>query len=371
MMGSLFDDRMNGLERAHASTDPAHAETETVKTYVLELTAHSLPDSKLRSALHEIFSTPPIRSVKALTATFATQDKLLHVSGRYHRKRIGAYVDFRDPRFLRLHSTAKSELLDDFVLGWTGKLPELDHAWFDDSFLDSCSKFGALRGIAVEYNNQPLASTDDEAEVDDEALESIRLRQSGKAQKMLDLLRKSNDFAQQSSLSMVRIKREEGTKSATAEIRFNGRITGRGSSFIQHTELAECIIERYRTRVLEVENGFSLSARGVGGGYRLTGQPIKVDMKPHIADLPAFCARLFSAINPFRLAGIPRRVGDDHFLVAAVDLHTGQTLRFELSPDRIIVFLPAGTCGNTLLRFVTNLQRHHSRLVRAPQLGWG
>ena len=135
--------------------------------------------------------------------------------------------------------------------------------------------------------------------------------------------------------------------------------------------LAECIIERYRTRVLEVENGFSLSARGVGGGYRLTGQPIKVDMKPHIADLPAFCARLFSAINPFRLAGIPRRVGDDHFLVAAVDLHTGQTLRFELSPDRIIVFLPAGTCGNTLLRFVTNLQRHHSRLVRAPQLGWG
>jgi hypothetical protein len=371
LLQSVFDDRMNGLERADASDDKSHAETKMVRTYILELTHNSLPENKLRNALHEIFTTPPSSSVKALQASFSEHDKLLNVTGHYRRKRVTAYVDFRDSRFLRLHSTTKSDLLNDLVLGWTDKSPELDHAWLDDSFLDWCSKLGDFRGVAVEFNTQPLTARDFRDANADEKSKSMRLRQSGEpheSEKLLELLRHSPDFKKQSSLAMVRVKREDAMDRTTSEIRYDGRISGRGNSFVRHSEITEKIVDRYRKRVLDVERRFSVSAKKVGEGYSLTGGPVRIDLHEEITDLKAFCGRLFGAINPFRLSGMPHQVAKDHFVVRAVDLHTAQTLRFELRPNRIWVFLPSGTCGNTLLRFITNLQRHHSRLVTAPQL---
>lgn len=370
MLQSVFDDRMNRFERATAARDAGYAETEVVKTYLLELTEHDLPEKSLRSTLRDIFSTSPAASVKKLNVAFAEHDKLLNITSRYRGRRISAYVDFKDARFLRLHSTTKSDLLDDLVLGWTAKLPEIDHAWFDDEFLYWCSQLGSFRGIGVEFNNQPLTTGSDLDLEADDASESIRLRQSGKAQKMLELLRSSDDFAQQSSLAMVRIRRQSSNVQLTSEIRYDGRISGRGDSFVRHSEMIEKIVERYSHRVLDVERRFSMFSRRVGAGYALTGGPIRIELKPKVDNLHAFCQRLFGAINPFRLSGLPRNVGTDHFVVAAVDLHTAQTLRFELTPECIWVFLPAGACGNTLLRFITNLQRHHSRLVSAPQLNW-
>jgi hypothetical protein len=299
LLHSIFDDRMNRLERGSASTEAGHAETEMVKTYVLELTEHSLPEQKFRSALRDIFTTATTSSVKSLKTSFAQNDKLLSITGRYRNRRISAYVDFRNSRFLRLHSTTKSELLDDLVLGWTAKLPELDHAWFDDSFLDWCSKLGAFRGIAVEYNNQPLTAPPDAGSDVDDSSESIRLRQSGKAQKMLELLRGSSDFAQQSSLAMVRVKRDQAQDHVTSEIRYDGRISGRGNSFLRHSEIIDKIVQQYTMRVLDVENRFSMSGRKLAGGYSPTGSPIKIKLLPRVDNLKEFCVRLFGAINPF------------------------------------------------------------------------
>jgi hypothetical protein len=366
LLGSLFDDRMNRLHRGAATAEKSNAETEAVKTYVLEWTEYSTSERELRPALRAVFSKPPTESFKSLRVDFSGNDPLLQVTARYRGKRLSAYVDYRDRRFLRLHSTTQSDLLDDLVQGWTAKTPELDHAWFDDGFLQRCSTLGDFRGIGVEFNNAPLTEGDSDAS-DEERSESIRLRQSGRAQAMLDLLQTSSSFSEQSSLSMVRVKypRSSADRLVTTEVRFDGRISGRGNSFVRHSEISEKIIDWYRARVLEVERRYSMSAASLSSGYRVGGGPFRIHLAPVLEDLAVFCHRLFAAINPFRLAGVPRRVGPEHFVVNAVDLHTVQTLRFELKRDSIWVFLPAGTCGNTLLRFVTNLQRHHSRLVRA------
>src|SRR5688572_13177810 len=99
-----------------------------------------------------------------------------------------AYVDYSDPRFLRLHSTTRSDYLDDPVRGWTARLPELDHGWFDDGFLDQCSKLGEFRAIGIDYTNAPLtAAVEDDGEIDDldPAYQSIRLRQTGRPRDLL------------------------------------------------------------------------------------------------------------------------------------------------------------------------------------------
>lgn len=44
--------------------------------------------------------------------------------------------------------------------------------------------------------------------------------------------------------------------------------------------------------------------------------------------------------------------------VEAVDLHIGQRLRFDITPDWLRVYLFEGGCGNTVARLVSNLQHH-------------
>jgi hypothetical protein len=60
---------------------------------------------------------------------------------------------------------------------------------------------------------------------------------------------------------------------------------------------------------------------------------------------------------------VPVRVGENRFNVKAVDLHSGWSLSFELNPEMIRAYLPQGSCGNSILRFYTNLQHRHDALV--------
>ena len=84
-----------------------------------------------------------------------------------------------------------------------------------------------------------------------------------------------------------------------------------------------------------------------------------------ISDLTVFCERIFSCGQPFRLWGVPVPLGSDYYRVRAVDLHVGTPIDFEVAPEFVRVYLPAGSCGNSVMRMYTNLQHHYDSLVRA------
>lgn len=67
--------------------------------------------------------------------------------------------------------------------------------------------------------------------------------------------------------------------------------------------------------------------------------------------------------GPLRLQGNPIRVGAHKVQVYGVDLHLWQRVYLEITPSRMLVVLPAGTCGNTVHRLVTNIQRFLSPAV--------
>ena len=84
-----------------------------------------------------------------------------------------------------------------------------------------------------------------------------------------------------------------------------------------------------------------------------------------ISNLEVFCESIFSSGEPFRLWGVPTRLAKDFYRVQALDLHMGTPLQFEIGPQFLRVYLPVGSCGNSVVRLYTNLQHHYDSLIQA------
>jgi hypothetical protein len=62
--------------------------------------------------------------------------------------------------------------------------------------------------------------------------------------------------------------------------------------------------------------------------------------------------------NRFRLWGHPIRLGPTKVHVYGLDRHLWRPLFLELTSRGCIAIVPNGTCGNTIHRLVTNIQRY-------------
>lgn len=58
-----------------------------------------------------------------------------------------------------------------------------------------------------------------------------------------------------------------------------------------------------------------------------------------------------------RLWGKPVRLGASKAHVYAIDEHLWQPIQLEMTRRHLLALLPHGTCGNSVNRLVTNLQR--------------
>src|SRR4030043_2039828 len=62
--------------------------------------------------------------------------------------------------------------------------------------------------------------------------------------------------------------------------------------------------------------------------------------------------------NKFRLWGHPIFLGSKKVHVYGADRHLWQPIYLEITNKHLIAILPKGTCGNTIHRLVTNIQRY-------------
>jgi hypothetical protein len=58
-------------------------------------------------------------------------------------------------------------------------------------------------------------------------------------------------------------------------------------------------------------------------------------------------------------------LNESFFRVHALDLHSSRTFHVELSPGFLRVYLPKGSCGNSILRLYANLQARYDATVTA------
>jgi hypothetical protein len=145
----------------------------------------------------------------------------------------------------------------------------------------------------------------------------------------------------------------------------NGRVTNRSESFRDHRSHLLFVVRIYEQLLRKTEESAWYTIQdsvGVPGQFRkIVGAPITIRFRealaPHVFD-HWIKATFKRKRNKFRLWGHPLRLGPTKVHVYGVDRHLWQPLFLELTASGCTAIIPNGTCGNTVHRLITNIQRY-------------
>lgn len=263
-------------------------------------------------------------------------------------------VDSLDARFWHVYSTSSKTQVERVLKRVLSTTTQLDSAWMPRSLLQEID--GTHRWLKSSFEGEELLGPDAPAR-------KWRARFEGDGpDALLDLLAREDQYARASALTAIGASITEpgiGVANVAADWRGNF-IIGHGE-FSAGASVVARAADRYAAFVTGLESGHQLRFAGApdgATGIALNGDVAVLWFDEAIRDVERVVDRLFAAKEPFRLWAVPRQVSEHEWEANAVDLHVGQPLRLEISPNRVRVLLGENTCGNTLARLLTNLQQH-------------
>jgi hypothetical protein len=140
---------------------------------------------------------------------------------------------------------------------------------------------------------------------------------------------------------------------------FDGRVTNRSDSFFDHRANIKVVVDMYRRATDASEKALWLDTDDVRGApFRGSALTIRFSEPLGEQTFERWLDSTFSRHGRFRLSGRVFRTGPTNAQIAALDRHLWQTLQMEVSARGITALLPRGTCGNTVHRLITNIQRY-------------
>ncbi len=266
------------------------------------------------------------------------------------------HVDALDNRFWIVHANTPAAWTDSFIDGLT-RGSSVDVVWFHSEAMEGLSKLGQFLGFSSEYDPRPLGGVAEEQRPGGLVVNFRRIL--GDARTDFEKLRQPDMFLDEIGISSIRLRFGENGDSefALADVTHSGKFTERGPSFSAHTALVWTALRSYEERVSLIEREMALTWKQEGNRFKVTGSTIAIQFRPYDR-FDVLLEHLFGGRKPFRLWGLPQRNAEGDYSVQAVDLHVGCPLRFDVSNGCIRVYLPDGSCGNTVTRLVTNIQRH-------------
>jgi hypothetical protein len=369
-MAHFLEDTMNKAYSALAQKQKLDVDSSLVKCYLIE--AHDLENAKhaeILDALQGAFDGDAVPLAKGARVRETKEEFFFTFEAETKDGKASFYVDATSPRFWLLHSTSRSTVIDPLVRSALANARGLDSAWIPVQLLESTTRLGLLRGLGLDYDRRPVPDVD--FEQPGAPVEFLKMQLWGnRAQDVLAVLRKQGAFPDATTLSKVKIKHwldsQKDSPFSIVDIKYDGKITGRGTSFQSYMTVVTTLYRKYANRVREFEKRFAVSITRRGTGrMAVAGEPLNITFKEPINNLAVFCDHLFSATRPFRLWGVPVKIAKDSYHVAAVDLHVGARFNAEISPDFMRIYLNPGSCGNTLFRLYTNLQHYYHSLIDA------
>ena len=144
------------------------------------------------------------------------------------------------------------------------------------------------------------------------------------------------------------------------DVYYNGRFTNRSDSTTSFRQAVRDVTQRYRVSTKQVEDATWPAIASANDGLRGSiGAPLLIQFSEPL-DLFVFdrwIATLRRKNNRFRLWGTPLSLGPGKVHIYAVDNHLWQPINLEITRSHVYAMLPTGTCGNTVHRLVTNIQR--------------
>ena len=363
---------------SHAYTeleDRQRLETETslLKTYLLEAHTENRAQQGILRLLRSAFGTDALGERSEAHIAEGDEEFFYSVTVRWATNSAEFYVDAADQRFWILHSTSNSARTDRILRRVIANDPHLDSAWLPIQLLEEVADMGTFRGLGLDYDHRKVPDVN--FEEPDAPVEYLKMQMWGnRAREVLETLRDTDAFSNATTLSKVRVKhwldRAADTESFTLDdVKWDGKITARGTSFPSHVNLVSSVYRTYSAKVKAFEQQFSLRydaikmANAGEAYYHISGEPLNVTFSRPMPDLEKFVDAVFSGAEPFRLWGTPVLLGTHYYRVTALDLHVSHRITFEITPEFMRVYLPDGSCGNTIIRLYTNLQHYYDSRV--------
>ena len=139
---------------------------------------------------------------------------------------------------------------------------------------------------------------------------------------------------------------------------YDGKITiHRGKNFREHLKFVKNIREDYRKKLEKIEFN-RIDMNNFKGSFFIFRLNKKINPKNFVYILNQ--KTIDNISNPFKINAFFMYKENDFYVYDCVDLHTGGDFYMQVAPSEIIMNLNENTCGNTVLRFLTNLQRYFS-----------
>ena len=350
----------SGDDAPGGGEDAAAGRPTDLKAYVLESNAPLRRRAKTERARWSMSDTG-IPDLKIMNVTLGADAP------------VQFFVDVGDKRFITIHTNNRAEDMEKVV----GALVDesygtFDNMWMYHGMLDHIAKKvgSAFVGFSIKYTDRLLARA--EAKHDASVLEDLYINISGrKATRLRNLVKNDRDFQDIMAYKKVRIMRgPRGDEKGYVhdDIASTGYFAVKhGKSVQNHLSIVEESKEIYSRAVRGVED-CRLGIDKSGGMAIVKGQALNFTLSKRITDIEQFIDVVFNTAKPFRMSGIKSVIQPGYYRVLAVDLHTGDPMTFEIARGTMRVYLSQHSCGNTIMRLLTNLQSSYGTDTRCIEV---
>ncbi|MGH3442327.1 MAG: hypothetical protein ACRDUY_09865 [Nitriliruptorales bacterium] len=142
---------------------------------------------------------------------------------------------------------------------------------------------------------------------------------------------------------------------------YDGKATNRSESFAEHRGTVELVLKLYRAVTERAEERLWIHTdTAEDEGFTVEGAPILIEFGTPLsqATFDRFVELgLQRRTSKFRLGGFVKRRGPTKVHLTGIDRHLLQPFLMEATSRHLLAVLPRGTCGNSIHRLVTNVQR--------------
>lgn len=363
---NLFDFLQSQMQTAYRDLKEKQrleSESTLIKSYLFEvdlpkeLVGSKVNEDKLREFVEGIFGE---REHKESRVEVKPREEtgFFEIYCSMRGREMFLYLDTAtNPRFWEGFSISKSTNLDTWFYNVVSTRSEFDFVWLWPAFLEKIQKRGRPRGFGLDYDYRKFESGEEEATT----YLKMQIWGGSETEDLYKHLRSHHQFRNKIVLSKIRMKEFGDSSSqdefAIQDVKYTGKFTTRGTSFATHARTLSLVRSEYEDKIQFLEDSYSLRWKeGKKGEVILEG--FAIHFIPEGFELPVkhFCDCVFDGSLPFRLMGFVDYLNDTSAVADVVDMHSGGKLSFEIYPDILSVYLPEGTCGNSIARFYTNLQ---------------
>jgi len=266
-----------------------------------------------------------------------------------------SYLDMLDNRFWVLYSLDNSlEIKKDIKKLIQQNNSHLDYTWFSSSSLQKISSGYPKTRFSIKFFNMFRS----------ESIPMTKLSIQLSAENATDIIGNLLDnpyIGKGACFSNIEVLLSYNHSDfVKTRLSMDGSINiSRGNSINHVLEFQQQVIQgHYRPIVEKIEQDYSTDYVTSNDGIEIKGDILSIKLTSKLENLEFFTNSLLKGTNPFRFLGYPNKIDDDHYLVDVLDLHNFGHFDLEIFPDELLINLPKGTCGNSVVRLFTLCQEN-------------